>query len=110
LPLSEEDELVFVVDVTSFTDKGFVGTTSYEGGKVDLEFDDGTAGVYLTGEMAQRIKVRKGSALSVVVENGKPEVVNTNVASVGKSLRISNTKVYYAVGREGGAILRVRKG
>jgi ABC-type lipoprotein release transport system permease subunit len=107
---ASQAELVFVVDVSSLTKKGFVGTTKYEGKQVDLEFDDGTAGVFLTSEMAGRLRVRKGSTLSIVIEGEKNEIVNANVAAVSKALRISDPKVYYAVGREGGAVIRIRKG
>ena len=102
-------ELVFVVDVTTLTDKGFVGTTEYGGKKVDLDFDDGEAGVYLTAEMAGRLHVRKGSLVSLIIEDDKNQVAEATVAAVGKTLRISDPKVYYAIGREGGAVLRLRK-
>jgi len=102
-------ELVFVVDVSALTDKGFTGTTTYEGRKVELDFDDGSAGVFLNSEMAGRLHVKKDSRLTIVIEDETNQVAETKVASVGKSLRISDTKVYYAVGKEGGAILRVRK-
>ncbi len=102
-------ELAFVVDVSSLTKKGFVGTTTYEGRQVDLEFDDAGKGVFLTSEMAGRLRVRKGSALSVVIEDDRSQVAETLVAAIGKMLRISDPKVYYAVGREGGAVIRIRK-
>jgi ABC-type lipoprotein release transport system permease subunit len=107
---ASQAELVFVVDVSSLTKEGFVGTTRYEGKQVELEFDDGTAGVFLDSEMAGRLRVRKGSALLLVVESENNEVVEASLAGVSKGLRISNPKVYYAVGREGGAVIRVRKG
>ncbi len=102
-------ELVFVVDVSSLTKKGFVGTTTYAGGQVDLEFDDGGDGVYLTSKMAGRIHVRKGSAVTLFVENERTQVSEATVSAVGRALRISDPRVYYEVGREGGAIIRVRK-
>jgi ABC-type lipoprotein release transport system permease subunit len=102
-------ELVFVVDVSSFTKEGFVGTTEYEGSQVDLEFDDGSDGIFLTSEMAGRLRVRKGSFVLVTIENDANTVAKATVAGVGKSLRISDGRVYYAVGREGGAVLRIRK-
>ena len=102
-------ELVFVVDVSALTKKGFVGSTEYQGGKVDLEFDDGTDGLFLTSAMAARLRVKKGSRVSLIVEDDANVVADTSVGSVGKSLRISDPKVYYAIGKEGGAILRVRK-
>lgn len=103
-------ELVFVVDVSSLTSEGFVGTTKYEGTTVDFGFDDGDAGVFLSSEMAGRLHVKKGSRLSIVVEDGSGLVAETRVASVGRVLRISDAKIYYAIGKEGGAILHVRKG
>jgi hypothetical protein len=102
-------EVVFVVDVSSLTKKGFVGTTTYEGGKVDLEFDAEDAGLFLTTEMATRLHVRKGSTLSVILEGERTQVVEATVAAVGKELRISDQRVYYAVGREGGSVIRIRK-
>ena len=102
-------ELVFVVDVSSLTNKGFVGTTTYEGVQVDLEFDDGSAGVYLTSKMAGRLHVRKGSKLSLALEGETNQLVEVEVAGVGKTIRISDPRVYYGVGREGGAVIRVRK-
>lgn len=102
-------ELVFVVDVSALTPKGFVGSTEYEGGRIDLDFDDADSGVFLDAEMAGRLRVRKGSRVSIVIEDDGNRVVEAVVASVGKSLRISDAKIYYAVGREGGAVLRIRK-
>ena len=102
-------ELVFVVDVSALTPKGFVGSTEYEGRRIDLDFDDADAGVFLDAEMAGRLRVRKGSRVSIVIEDDDSKVVESAVASVGKSLRVSDAKVYYAVGREGGAVLRMRK-
>ncbi len=107
---TEDGELVFVVDVSSFTKEGFVGTTTYEGGQINLEFDDGGDGVYISSEMAGRLRVRKGSPLTIVIEDDRNEVASTTVAGISKSLRISDSKVYYGVGKEGGAILRIRKG
>ena len=103
-------ELVFVVDVSSLTTKGFVGSTVYEGRKVDLDFDDANAGVFLNSEMAGRLHVKKGSRVSIVIEDDDHQVTEAQVASVGSTLRISDARVYFAVGREGGAVIRVRKG
>lgn len=102
-------ELVFVVDVSSLTKRGFVGTTDYRGKKVDLEFDDQGDGVFLTTEMAGRLHVRKGSAVSVIIEDERNQIAESKVAAVGKTIRISDPKVYFAVGREGGAVIRIRK-
>ena len=99
-----------MVDVSSLTKKGFVGTSTYEGKKLELEFDDRGAGVFLTSEMAGRLHVRKGSALSVIIEEDESRVAEVTVAGIGKEPRISDPKIYYAVGREGGAIIRIRRG
>ncbi len=104
-----EGELVFVVDVTSFTKKGFIGSTTFQGKQVNLEFDDGDSGVSLTSDTAKRIHVRKGSPISVIVEDDRTQLMKTTVTGVGKGLRISDARVYYAVGREGGAIVRIRR-
>ena len=106
---ASQDELVFVVDVSSLTKKGFVGTTKYEGRQIEIEFDDGTAGVFLTSEMAGRLHVRKGSKLSILIEDERNQIVEVPLAGVGKAVRVSDAKVYYSVGREGGGILRLRK-
>jgi len=106
---SPESELVFVVDVSSFTKRGFVGSTEYEGENISIEFDDDDLGVYLTSEMARRLRARKGSPLLVVVEDERPESTKTIAAGVGPQARISNARVYYSVGREGGAVVRVKK-
>jgi hypothetical protein len=106
---SSGSELVFVVDVSSFSKRGFVGSTEYEGQSISIEFDDGDFGVYLTPEMAKRLHVKKGSRLLVLVEDDRPESTNTITAGVGSQARISNAKVYYGVGREGGAVVRVKK-
>jgi hypothetical protein len=103
-------ELAFAVDVSSLTEKGFVGTSTYGGKRVDLEFDDLGDGVFLSSEMATRLGVRKGSTLSVIIEDEKIQVVEVVVGGTGKSVRISDPRVYYAVGREGGAVIRIRRG
>jgi ABC-type lipoprotein release transport system permease subunit len=102
-------ELVFVVDVSSFTNKGFIGTSTYGGKKVDIRFDDAGAGVFLTSEMAARLHVKKGSKVSLTLEEGSNQVVEIPVAGLAKAVRVSDPKVYYAVGREGGAVMRLRK-
>jgi len=102
-------ELVFVVDVTSITKEGFVGSTEYEGKGVDLEFDDKGAGVFLSSKMAARLHARKGSKVLLVVENERNLVTDEEVSGVGKRVRISNPKVYYQVGKEGGAVVRIRR-
>ncbi len=98
-----------MVDVSALTENGFVGTSTYGGREVDLEFDEKGAGVFLTAEMAGRLHVRKGSMVLLAIEDGSIQVEELPVAGVSKSPRISDTKAYYAVGREGGAVLRLRR-
>ncbi len=102
-------ELVFVVDVTSFTEKGFIASTSYEGKGLDLEFDEENEGVFLEPEMAKRLGVRRGASLSIIVEDTATTVTQVRVSSVGSRVRISDARVYYAIGREGGAVIRIRR-
>ena len=104
-----EVEIVFGVDVSSFTEKGFIGTSSFAGEPVAINFDDENQGVFLNLEMASRLGVKKGSWVSAQVEYDKTQVVQMAVAAVGKVVRISDSKVYYAVGKEGSAVIRVRK-
>jgi hypothetical protein len=102
-------ELSFVVDITSFTDEGFVGASSYEGETVDLMFDEGEDGLFLNPEMAERMGAKKGTSVYVVVEGDTTAIVQMQVAAIGRRVRISNPKVYHAVGGEGGAVIRVRR-
>jgi ABC-type lipoprotein release transport system permease subunit len=106
---ASQAELVFAVDVSSLTSKGFVGTTRYQGRQVDLEFDDQGDGIFLSSEMAERLRVRKGSTLSVMIEDDKNQAFEATVGGTGEGLRISDPGVYYAVGREGGAVIRIRR-
>lgn len=107
--MSVEDEVVFVVDVSSFTEKGFIGTSRFEGKPMAINFDDGDQGIFLTHEMAGRLGVKKGSRVSALVEAEKTQAAQMAVAAVGKAARISDAKVYYAIGKEGGAVIRIRK-
>lgn len=100
---------MFVVDVSALTDEGFVGRSAYEGRGVNLRFDDSSAGVYLTKEMAARLHLRKGSRVVLTVEGDPVQVVEAVVAGLGGPPRISDPRVYYAVGREGGAVVHIRK-
>lgn len=109
MAVAGQAELQFVVNVTSLTKKGFVGSTVYKGEAVDLEFDDGEAGVNLSSEMAARLHVRKGSKVLLVTENDRRLITDAVVSGVGEILRISNSKIYYEVGKEGGAIIKIRK-
>lgn len=105
-----EDELVFVVAVSSFTKKGFVGSAGYQGQSVDLEFDDGDDGVFLTPQMCKKLRVKKGSKVMLVVEaEDEPRATEAELAGVVPKPRISSAKVYYELGKEGGAILKVSK-
>ncbi|MGP8056906.1 MAG: hypothetical protein ACLP9K_04815 [Nitrososphaerales archaeon] len=104
-----EVEITFVVDVSSFTEKGFIGTSSFAGEPVAINFDDENQGVFLNHEMAGRLGVKKGSWVSARVEADRTKVVQMAVAAVGKAVRISDSKVYSAIGKEGGAVIRVRK-
>jgi len=98
-----------VVDVSSFTKNGFIGTSSFGGGKIDIDFDDGDHGIFVNHEMAKKLGVKKGSQVSALIEAEKSQLTKMEVAGVGKTVRISNPKVYYAIGKEGGAIIRIRK-
>jgi len=104
-----EDEIVFVVDVSSFTEKGFIGTSRFAGQPMPINFDDGNQGIFLNHEMAGRLGVKKGSWVSALVEADKTQAVQMAVAAVGKAVRISDSKVYYGVGKEGGAVIRLRR-
>lgn len=104
------NELVFVVAVSSFTERGFLGSASYQGQSVGLEFDEGDEGVFLTPEMCKRLGVKKGSKVLLVVEaEDQPKATEATLAGMAPKPRISSAKVYYELGREGGAILKVRK-
>lgn len=98
-----------MIDVSALTEKGFVGSATYAGKRVDLQFDDGGAGVFLTPEMAGRLHVRKGSKVLLTIEDDLNQMVEAAVAGVVTSPRFSDPKAYYAVGRDGGAIVRVRR-
>jgi CO dehydrogenase/acetyl-CoA synthase epsilon subunit len=110
LTQEQGDELVFVVDVTSFTENGFIGSSNFAESRVDIEFDDGSEGVSLSPEMAKKIKVKAGSPVLIIGENEeKPQTSESTVNSVGEKVRISDAKTYYFVGRYGGAIIRILK-
>jgi len=107
---STEGELVFAVSVSSFTERGYVGSASFRGRPVDFAFDDEDAGVFLTPEMCERIRVKEGSRIVLTVEtDGEPLVTEASVSRATSEPRISSAKVYYAVGKEGGAIMTLRK-
>jgi len=106
---AENGEILFVVDVTSFTEKGFVGTTAYENEKVAIDFDPQGEGIFLTSEMAKRIGAKRGDEVFVIIEDKSHTLARMAVAALGKKVRVSDDKAYHAVGREGGAVLRIRK-
>ena len=106
---ADQAELVFVVDVSSLDRRGFVGSTMYRGKAIDLGFDDEDEGVFLTSEMALRLHVKKGSKVLLVAENERKLVMDSVVSGVGRRARVSNSKLYYEVGKEGGAVVRIRK-
>jgi ABC-type lipoprotein release transport system permease subunit len=107
--MSADDEIVFVVDVSSFTEKGFIGTSRFKGESVAIDFDDGGQGIFLSHEMARRLGVKKDSRVSAFVEADRTQAAQMTVAAVGRIIRISDAKVYYAIGKEGGAVIRIRK-
>jgi hypothetical protein len=105
-----EGGLVFAISISSFTKRGYVGSASYKGRSVDFEFDDRDAGIFLTPEMCKLLRVREGSKVLLVVEaEGEPLVTEATVSRATSKPRISSAKVYYEVGREGGAIMTLRK-
>ena len=105
-----EGELVFAVSISSFTKRGYVGSASYQGSPVDIEFDDRDEGVFLTAEMCKRLHVKEGSRLLLVVEaDGEPLVAEASASRPVSKPRISNARVYYSVGREGGAVVTLKK-
>ena len=109
MPAGTGPELVFAVDIGSFTDKGFSATSTFDGRQVTLEFDYGDQGISLTKAMASRLRVSKGSLVSLIVEDDRVESSELKVADVGDELRVSDEKTYSAVGRGGGAVIRIRK-
>jgi hypothetical protein len=105
-----EAELVLVVAVSSFTKRGFLGSASYQGQSIDIEFHEKDGGVYLTPEMCRRIRAKKGSKVLVVVEaEDEPVASEAVVAGLVSKPRIANARIYYEVGKAGGAIIRIRK-
>ena len=106
----KDEEIVFVVDVSAFTHRGFIGTSNFAGEEVNVEFDDRNDGLVLSSEMAERIHVRAGSKVAIILEDDEtPRVSESVIKSVGEKLRVSDEKTYYFIGRTGGAIIRIRK-
>ena len=103
-------ELVFVVDVDSFTKNGFQCSSSFEGKRIEVEFDDADEGLTLSEEMCGRAGLATGSAVTIAVDDERNvEAFGSTVASVGDNLRFSSGRLYYLVGGLGGAIVRIRK-
>jgi len=98
-----------VVDVSSFTTRGFIGTSSFSGSPIEIEFDERDEGIFLVHEMAKRLSVRRGSEVSVLVEGETTLTLKMIVTSVGTAARISSARVYFAVGKEGGAVIKIQK-
>ncbi len=109
MSLPDEGEIVFVVDVTSFTEDGFIGTSRFMGDPVSVKFDGKDEGVFLTQGMAQRLSVSKASRVAVVVETERERTFEALVAGVGQDARISDSQIYLAVGSEGGGVVRIRR-
>lgn len=106
----EKDELVFVVDFTSFTEKGYECSSSFEGKRVDIEFDDADEGLVLSKAMCKRARLKKGSAVMISVEGEQRiEAFESVLEATGDGLRFSNAKLYYLLGGLGGAIIRIRR-
>ena len=109
MPRASSGQLVFAVNISSFTRDGFAALTSYKGRTVEIIFDDLDEGVFLTPAMAARIGARKGSKVSIGVEDGEPLFAQALFAGAAKVPRVSSSKVYYALGKEGGAVVRITK-
>lgn len=98
-----------MVDVSSFTEEGFLGKTSYRGAPLDVEFDDRGDGLTLTQEMAERMGAKTGSPIALVVEGEESVHVAVKLAGTGPRPRISDPTVYSTIGNSGGAVLTLRR-
>jgi hypothetical protein len=108
--MSSTSELVFVVDITSFTGGGFTASSSYEGRRVDIEFSEKSDGLRLSKEMCNRVGLEKGSGVTILVEEDeKVHSIESVVAEVGETLRFGSPELYYTIGRTGGGVLVIRK-
>lgn len=106
----DKREIILVVDVSSFTKQGFVGSSVFNGRQIDIEFDDIGNGIVLSNEMSRKINAKTNSAILVIGEDEQnPIISELNVRSIGNNVSISDPKVYYFIGRNGGGILRIRK-
>lgn len=107
---SDKAELVFVVDITSFTKAGYECSSSYEGTRINIECDTADQGLVLSKSMCERAGMNRGSLATISVEGEqKIEVFESVVTKVNEALRFSNAKLYYLIGSLGGAIVRIRK-
>ncbi|HXW37624.1 MAG TPA: hypothetical protein VEJ36_06975 [Nitrososphaerales archaeon] len=103
-------ELVFVVDIDTFEGKGFVGSSEYEGVKLNIAFDGEDSGTYLTPEMCKRIRARKGAKLTLVAERETaPVVISSVLVAARERVRVSSSSLYKILGEDGGGIFRIRK-
>ena len=109
MPIPPATVISLVVDVSSFTKRGFTGTSSFSGEPIEVEFDESDEGVFLSHAMAKRLSVKKGSEVSVLIEGETALAVKMTVAGVGTVARVSSARVYFAVGKEGGAVIRIQK-
>jgi len=102
--------VILVVDVSSFAGKGYVGSSSFEGERVDVRFDDADEGLTLSKQMCDRAGLRKGSPVTVSVEaESRIEVIESTIAGVSDDVRFSSSKLYYLVGGLGGAIIKIQR-
>lgn len=107
---SGNHELLLVVDVSSFTEDGFVGSSEFGGKRVDIEFDDEDNGLTLSKEMCSRTETKPGSKVTIFAEDdAKIQSFESEVRAVSSLPRFSNSKLYYFLGARGGAIIRLRK-
>ncbi len=104
------DELVFVVDIASFNRRGYECSSSFQGERVNIAFDDADEGVILSRPMCSRVGLEKGSSVLLSADNDeRVEMIESIVAGVDEWVRLSNSRLYYLVGGWGGAIIRIRK-
>jgi hypothetical protein len=82
----------------------------FEGRRIEIEFDDADEGLTLSRAMCERALLRRGSAVVVYVEDGgEISALNSSLKGIGDKIRFSDSKLYFLIGRLGGAILRITK-